>query len=219
MAHLRRLILALLVVAAAQAPCQEVAGRRVDIAFDMAGLRASTLDITAGLDIARFLGLGVLWGMGFQDAGILDLGAGVWCTATLLSEGQMGLPVTLVIDGAFRKVRSLGDSLATQSLVRSGTAASLGVEVSRTWAISKQLGFLTAIRGSYRFSTMTTEAMAGSGSTFLTLIVPAAQVLIVARLGLTLAVAERLHLQFGLEAGLDGSFAFHYGPTVSLISR
>ena len=85
MANLRRIALALLVFVAARSPCQEStaagAGKRVDVSFDMAGLRASALNVGVGIDIARFLGLGVLWGLGFAVDGTTDLEAGLWCTA------------------------------------------------------------------------------------------------------------------------------------------
>jgi hypothetical protein len=219
MARARRLIFAILIGAAIQAPCQETTGKRVDIAFDLAGIRASALDVGAGLDIARFLGLGVLWGLGLDDPGIYDLELGVWASATLLSEGEMKLPITLVIQGRFAKIRSLGDTLTSQSLVRSGTVGTLGLDVSKTFTVDAKIGLLVAVEASYTYTTMTTEAIAGSGSTFETLIVPAAQVLYGVRIGLNLAVAEKLSLLMGIRARLDGAFRIHYGPVFSLVTR
>jgi hypothetical protein len=221
MARARPLPFALLILlaVAARAPCQETTGKRADITFDMTGLRASLLDVGAGLDIARFLGLGVRWGMGMDDPGVLDLQIGVWAAANLLSEGEMGLPVTLVIRGAFSKVRSLGDALAGQDLVRSGTVGSVGFEVSRTFAAAQKVGFRAAIEASYTYSTMTTEAIAGSGSAFDTLIVPAAQLLYGIRLDLVLAMTEHLGFVMGIRTRLDGAFRLHYGPTFALVTR
>ena len=219
MALVRRIASALLILVAARSPCQEAAGKRVDLSFDMAGLRASAVNVGAGIDIARFLGLGVLWGMGFAVDGTTDLEAGLWCTAALLTEGEMGLPVTLVITGSFAKIRALGAALDQQSLVRSGTAATLGIEVSKTFAASERVGFLTALEASYRYTTITTEAVAGSGSTFQTLIVPSADLRYGIKLGLVAKMTEQVRVLMGLRAGLDGQFGLHFGPLASLISR
>jgi hypothetical protein len=195
--------------------------KAISLGFSMENLSAGLLEARAGVVLEDFLGMGVLWGLGFENVGgspANDIAVGIWADAALLREDEL-IPVSVHLTAAFEKSRTSGAYLESNDLMMSSTGYTIGIHAARTFSLSDTWSLTPSLTARYLFTTVTTEAIPGSGSTFDTLIESAAEY----EYGLDVVAAallnEAIALEFGAFLHLNDSFDFLYGPVVGLATR